>query len=146
MMLVSGSSRGHTKKTLATEETLLTRKTVVAAKVSFHAVLASLMPLLLVACGSPTNPPASAPPAIAAKPDVIVTFDGERHSCVVALLSEAQGSIIPCADIVPFIRDELKVASGSIYDTRTIAHVDAAEVAKTTQNLKDAGYRFIGGH
>ncbi len=80
------------------------------------------------------------------KPDVIVTFDGERHSCVVALLSEAQGSIIPCADIVPFIRDELKVASGSIYDTRTIAHVDAAEVAKTTQNLKDAGYRFIGGH
>jgi hypothetical protein len=107
--------------------------------------LASLVPLLLVACGSPANPPAPAP-AIAAKPDVIVTFDGERHTCVVALLSEAQGSIIPCTDIVPFIRDELKVASGSIYDTRTIAHVDEAEVAKTTQNLKAAGYLFIGGH
>ena len=113
---------------------------------AIHAVLASLMPLLLVACGSPTNPAASAPPAIAAKPDVIVTFDGERHSCVVALYSESQGSIVPCTDIVPFIRDELKVASGSVYDTRTIAEVDAGEVAKTTQNLKDAGYRFIGGH
>ncbi len=32
MMLVSGSSRGHTKKTLATEETLLTRKTVVETR------------------------------------------------------------------------------------------------------------------
>jgi hypothetical protein len=117
---------------------------------AIHAVLASLVPLLLIGCGSPsgspTNPPASASPAIAAKPDVIVTFDGERHSCVVALYSESQGSIVPCTDIVPFIRDELKVASGSVYDTRTIAQVDAGEVAKTTQNLNDAGYRFIGGH
>jgi hypothetical protein len=125
---------------------LLTKKTAVAAKASFHAVLASFIPLLLIGCGSHANPPASAPPAIAANPDVIVTFDGERHTCLVALYSEAQGSMVPCTDIVPFIRDELKVASGSIYDTRTIAHVDEAEIAKTTQNLKTAGYRFIGGH
>ena len=128
------------------EERLLTKKQVVAAKASFRAVLASFVPLLLTGCGSPVNPPASAPAAIAAKPDVIVTFDGERRTCVVALYSEAQGSMVPCTDIVPFIRDELKVVSGSIYDTRTVAPVDAAEVAKTTQTLKDAGYRFIGGH
>jgi hypothetical protein len=54
--------------------------------------------------------------------------------------------MVPCTDIVPFIRDELRVASGSTYDTRTIARVDEAEVAKTTQNLKAAGYRFIGDH
>jgi hypothetical protein len=102
--------------------------------------------LLLFGCGSSNNSPAPISPAIAAKPDVIITFDGERHSCVVALSSEAQGSIVPCADIIPFMRDELRVANGSIYDTRTIAKVDEAEVAKTTQNLKDAGYRFIGGH
>lgn len=102
--------------------------------------------LLLLGCGSSNNSPAPVSTAIAAKPDVIITFDGERHSCVVALSSEAQGSIVPCADIVPFMRDELRLANGSIYDTRTIAKVDAAEVAKTTQNLKDAGYRFIGGH
>ncbi|HEX3396716.1 MAG TPA: hypothetical protein VHS76_08435 [Steroidobacteraceae bacterium] len=101
---------------------------------------------LLVACGSAINAPASAPPAIAAKADLIVTFDGERHTCVVALNNEPQGSIVPCTDIVPFIRDELRLASGSIYDTRVIAQVDDGEVAKTTQNLKDAGYRFIGGH
>jgi hypothetical protein len=103
-------------------------------------------PLLLIGCGSSNNAAAPVSAAIAAKPDVIITFDGERHTCVVALLSEAQGSIVPCTDVIPFMRDELRLASGSIYDTRTIAKADAAEVAKTTQNLKDAGYRFIGGH
>jgi len=109
-------------------------------------VLAIFAPLLLIGCGSTNNAPAPVLPAIAAKPDVIITFDGERHTCVVALSSEAQGSIVPCADVIPFMRAELRLASGSIYDTRTIAKADEAEIAKTTQNLKDAGYRFIGGH
>ena len=110
-------------------------------------VLAISVPLLLlIGCGSSHNSPAPVSPAIAAKPDVSITFDGERHTCVVALSSEAQGSIVPCADIIPFMRDELRLASGSIYDTRTIGKVDDAELAKTTQSLKDAGYRFIGGH
>jgi hypothetical protein len=108
--------------------------------------LAICAALVLVGCGSANNAAEPVPPSIAAKPDVIITFDGERHSCIVALPSEAQGSIVACADIIPFMRDELKLASGSIYDTRTIAKVDAAEVAKTTQNLGDAGYRFMGGH
>jgi hypothetical protein len=103
-------------------------------------------PLLLVGCGSSSNVPSPAPAAIAAKPEVIITFDGERHTCVVALSSEAQGSILPCADVIPFMRDELRLSSGSIYDTRVVGKADEAEVAKTTQNLKDAGYRFIGGH
>jgi hypothetical protein len=100
-------------------------------------------PALLGGCGSRSGAPE---PAIAAKPDAIITFDGDRRTCVVALSSEAQGSMVPCADVVPFMRDELRLASGSIYDSRTIGKADAAEVAKTTQNLKDAGYRFIGGH
>ena len=103
-------------------------------------------PLFLIGCGSSNHAPAPVTPAIAAKPDVVITFDGERHSCVVALSSEAQGSIIPCADVIPFMHDELRLASGSIYDTRTIAKFDEAEVAKTTRNLNEAGYRFIGGH
>ncbi len=102
--------------------------------------------LLLVGCGSSNNAPAPVAPAIAEQPDVLITFDGERHTCVVALYNEPQGSLIPCADIIPFMRDELRLASGSIYDTRTIAKVDVAEVGKTIQNLKEAGYRFIGGH
>jgi hypothetical protein len=102
--------------------------------------------LLLSGCGSSSNAPAPANAAFAEKPDVIITFDGERHTCVVALYSEPQGSLIPCADIIPFMRDELRLASGSVYDTRTIAKVDPAEVGKTTQNLNEAGYRFIGGH
>jgi hypothetical protein len=103
-------------------------------------------PVLLIGCGSPSNAPAPVAAAMAAKPDVIITFDGARHTCVVTLSNEAQGSIVPCPDVIPFMRDELRLVSGSIYDTRTIAKPDEAEVAKTTQNLKDAGYRFIGGH
>jgi len=109
-------------------------------------VLAISVPLLLIGCGSSNNAAAPVRAAMTAKPALIITFDGERHMCVVALASEAQGSIIPCADVVPFVRDELRLASGSIYDTRTIANFDAAEAAKTTQNLNDAGYRFNGGH
>jgi hypothetical protein len=103
-------------------------------------------PLLLVGCGSSTNAPVPVPAAIAAKPDVIITFDANRHTCLVALANEALGSIVPCADVIPFMRDELRVASGSIYDTRTIGKFDQAEIASTTQHLNEAGYRFIGGH
>lgn len=100
-------------------------------------------PVLLAGCGSSNNAPAA---AIAAKPDAIITFDGARHTCVVALSGEAQGSMVACADLIPFMRDELRLAKGSIYDTRTTGTPDAAQVARTTQNLKDSGYRFIGGH
>jgi hypothetical protein len=109
-------------------------------------VFAISVPLLLIGCGSSNKAPAPVPAAMTAHPAAVITFDGERHMCVVALSSEAQGSIVPCADLAPFMRDELRLASGSIYDTRTIGKFDAAEVAKTTQSLKEAGYRFNGGH
>src|SRR5882672_8590582 len=75
---------------------------------------------LLAGCGPSADTPVPVPPPIAARSDVIVTFDGERHACVVALYSEAQGSAISCEDVVPFVRDELRLPSGSIYDIRTI--------------------------
>jgi len=99
--------------------------------------------VLLAGCGSSANTPVPGP--VAAKPDVMITFDGERHTCVVALASEAQGSAISCGDVVPFIRDELRLPSGSIYDIRTIPDVDEAEMASVGASLKGAGYRFIGG-
>jgi len=113
---------------------------------SMRRVFAIFAPLLLIGCGSSNNAPAPVAAAMTAHPAAIITFDGERHTCVVALASEAQGSIVPCADLVPFMRDELRLANGSIYDTRTIGKFDAAEMAQTTQKLNDAGYRFNGGH
>ncbi len=115
-------------------------------------ITASLAPLLvcgaalLAGCGSSNNTAAPVRAAMTANPAAIITFDGERRMCVVALSSEAQGSIVPCAEVVPFLRDELRLASGSIYDTRTVGKFDAAEMAKTAQALNDAGYRFNGGH
>ena len=119
------------------------------AAILLHAALVTAASVLLVSCGSSTQAPASEsppiPPPLADKPDVIVTFDGARHACVVALYSEPQGSAIPCAELVPFLRDELRLPSGAIYDIRTIPTFDAAEMTKTAAGLKDAGYRFIGG-
>lgn len=103
-------------------------------------------PLLLLGCGSRSNAPAPVSAPMTAHPAAIITFDGERHMCVVALSSEAQGNIIPCTDVAAFLRDELRLANGSIYDTRTVGKFDPAEMAKTTQSLNAAGYRFNGGH
>jgi hypothetical protein len=114
-----------------------------------RAVLGSALGLVVLAgCGQPANTPAAAPavpPPIAAKPDVIVTLDGARHDCLVALYSEAQGSFISCDDVVAFVRDELRVPSGAIYDIRTAPNVDEAQRTKVEANLKGAGYRFIRG-
>jgi hypothetical protein len=108
----------------------------------FAAVLGSSMGLVsLAGCGPSAT---TAGPSMPSKSDVIVTMDGEHHTCVVALISEPQGSTVPCADVVPFVREELRLASGSVYDIRTIAKVDDAERAKVEGNLKGAGYRFIG--
>jgi hypothetical protein len=98
----------------------------------------------MAGCGSSTSNPPAAPP-IAARPDVIVTLNGGRHDCLVALYNEALGSTVPCDDVVRFVRDELRVASGSVYDIRTIATADPAEMNQVAGSLNGAGYRFIGG-
>jgi hypothetical protein len=123
-----------------------TRPTLLAGlMIDAHVVFASLgIVTLLAACGPSTNSAATSP-AIAAKPNVIVTFDGKRHTCLVALPTEAQGSEVACQEIVSFLRDELRVPSGSTYDIRVIPDFDPAQKASVESALKDAGYRFIGG-
>jgi hypothetical protein len=105
----------------------------------------SLSLALLAACGSPSTDSAAPSPPIAVKSDVIVTFDGKRHACFVALPSEPQGSEVACKEIVSFVKDELRVPSGSVYEVRVIPDFDPAERAGVESALKDAGYRFAGG-
>jgi hypothetical protein len=100
-----------------------------------------LMAIPLAGCG----PSGNVPPKIAERADVIVTLDGGRHACSVALYNEAHGSSVACTEVVPFLRDELRLPSGSIYDLRTISNVDEAEISRVAANLQGAGYRFIGG-
>lgn len=78
------------------------------------------------------------------KADAIVTIDGLHHICVVALHSEEHGSTVPCSEVVPFLRDELRLAAGSSYDVRTGSEIDTAEVTRVEAGLKDAGYRLVG--
>jgi hypothetical protein len=101
-----------------------------------------LVAIALAGCGPS---PGTVPPKLAEKADVVVTFDGAQNACLVALPSEPQGSIVPCGEVASFIKEQLRVASGAIYDVRTIANFDAAERARVDGNLKSAGYRFIGG-
>jgi hypothetical protein len=108
---------------------------------NLRAVLASTpIVLSLTGCGPSASAP-DATPSVAAKPDVIVTLDGEHHTCLVALSTEAQGSSVGCDDVVAFVRDELRVPNGSIYDLRTLPPVNKAEAAKVEMSLMDAGYR-----
>jgi hypothetical protein len=95
----------------------------------------------LAGCGGPAGTPNPAPQSIAAKPDVTITVDGARHACVVALSRESQGSIIACGDVVPFVRDELRLPSGSTCDIRSGPGVDEADLKSVGGRLKEAGYR-----
>ena len=103
-------------------------------------LLAALFPLPFVGCGA-----SGTPPKLAERPDVVITLDGKRHACVVALDKEPQGSSVPCKDAVSFVKDELRVPHGAIYDIRTVANVDNSEITSVRVALNDAGYRFIGG-
>jgi len=111
-------------------------------------ILIVMTPLLLAGCGSSTNAPSAAAttPRIADKPDVIITVDGAHHNCVAALYNEAQGSTVPCADLIPFIRDELRIPSGSVFDIHSVPAGDNTEFTQVRTSLAAAGYRFIGGH
>ena len=100
-----------------------------------------LSPALLIGCGSP--PADVSTPASRTKADVTLTFDGVRHACVVALPTEAQGSAVACADVVPFFKDELRLANGSAYEVHTIAPVDEAEKKRVLEELARAGFRSI---
>jgi hypothetical protein len=64
---------------------------------------------LATACARTTRAPSPVVPPIASRPDVIVTFDGERHACVVALFDEATGHAMSCEGVLPFIGDDLKL-------------------------------------
>ena len=76
--------------------------------------------------------------------EVSVTVDGVHHACIVALSKEAQGSSIACADIVAFIKDELRVPSGAVCEVLTIPTVSDTELAAVSARLKNAGYRLVG--
>jgi hypothetical protein len=109
---------------------------------ALRVVLAALLVFpLLPGCGPSANAPGA---KIAGRADVTITVDGKRHSCIVALYQEPQGNNIPCADLIPFLKEQLRLPSGSVYDIQATG-ADEPEIAPVAASLKQAGYRFIGG-
>lgn len=94
--------------------------------------LCALLASLLTACGSSSEK---------SNVDVTVTMDGVHHACNVALTKEAQGSSVACGDVVPFLRDELRLQSGAVYELRADQKVDPAELKTVSATLNSAGYR-----
>jgi hypothetical protein len=110
---------------------------------TLRTVIASIMVITLFSACGPSSGTSST--RLAEKANVTITFDGKRHACVVALSTEALGSAISCADLIPFLSEQLRLQRGAVYDIQTIAPVDDAEMAQAAAGLKRAGYRFIGG-
>ena len=106
-------------------------------------MLASTILLVLAGCGKSASDSSAIPGAV--QPDFTVKFDGKRRKCIVALATEAQGSVISCDEVNSFVKDELRLAGGSRYDLGAVAGGDEAETAKVRASLDSAGYRFIGG-
>jgi hypothetical protein len=79
------------------------------------------------------------------KADAVVTFDGARHACLVALSNESQGSEVPCGEVAQFLKDELRVQPGSVCALRVLKNFDQAELARVKSNLSAAGYKLTGG-
>ena len=98
--------------------------------------------LMLAGCGKSASPGAG---PLSSTPGLTVTLEGKRHQCSVALASESNGSLVPCADVASFVRDQLRLPQGSVYEIRTVAVVEEAEIAKVRDSLNGAGYRLNGG-
>lgn len=93
-------------------------------------------------CGGSAQAPAAASPPGPSRADVVISYDGKRHRCIVALRTEKQGSIVPCGEVAAFVRDELRLAKGSTYEIA--AGADEPELGGLGVGLDGAGYRLIG--
>jgi hypothetical protein len=104
------------------------------------ATLGAVFVALLAACGSSNDASAPAAPS-KAKADVTIRLDGVHHVCNVALPTEEHPSSIACADVAAFVRDELRVPSGAVYDLRADPQGEPSELTSISASLKNAGYR-----
>jgi hypothetical protein len=101
----------------------------------------SVVVAVLTGCGHSDG----SEPKIAERADVNITLDNQRHTCVVALDQEPQGSSVRCDEAVPFLKDELRLKAGAVYDIRVTPGFDEAQMTHLGTSLNEAGYRFIGG-
>jgi hypothetical protein len=93
--------------------------------------------VMLGACGR--GPPGGAPADL--KVDLTVTLDPARRKCVVALHSEAQGSIVACGEVASFVQDELRLPGNATFAVRMSPGGDEAEAGRVCASLRGAGYR-----
>jgi len=104
----------------------------------FPMIAAPAIALMLSGCGKSGSTSGAATEG--RKPDVTVKVDGARHKCMVTLAGEANGSSVACDDVVSFVREELRVPSGSIVDIAAVAGAADVETTKVRAAFDGAGY------
>jgi integrase-like protein len=77
--------------------------------------------------------------------EVVVTFDGPRHSCTLSIFGDTGSHSMPCVDITTYLTKTLKLRSGSSFDYKTIPDVDVDEFERVISGLKAAGYQLAPG-
>jgi hypothetical protein len=79
------------------------------------------------------------------KVDAVVTFDGPAKRCQVMVTGDPRPHLMPCRDVVSYLRQTRKLLSGAYVDEQTIPDVDVAEFEQVTSALEAAGYRLPPG-
>jgi hypothetical protein len=77
--------------------------------------------------------------------DALVTFNGPKNTCEVALRGSVSAQAMPSGEVVPYLVDEVKLPKGALFDIVTIPNVNVAEYEQVMAALKAAGYKRVPG-
>jgi hypothetical protein len=100
---------------------------------------------VVLGCARPTVAPTDSSPADGTVPDAVITINGERHVCIVAVKDRSPDHWMACDAVVAFLQDEIKLRAGAVYDIRTVPDVDEADIHRLSKGLKIAGYHYLQG-
>ena len=78
------------------------------------------------------------------KADVLITFNGPKNICEVALVG-ATPKPLPCTQVVSYLVNDLKLPKGALFDVKTIPDVNVSEYESVMAALKTAGYNLTPG-
>jgi hypothetical protein len=75
---------------------------------------------------------------------IFVTFYATRTYCTVSLGLSGKPNALPCADVLAYIRDQLKLPPGGTFVTHDLGNTHASEITALILALEKSGYKSVG--
>jgi hypothetical protein len=75
---------------------------------------------------------------------VFVTFYDSRADCTVSLGGSGKPHALLCADVLAYIRDQLKIPAGGTFVTQDFGNTHATEITSLISVLQKSGYQSVG--